>query len=187
MSNSPEQLYASLRNLHYELQKKQTAQWNRSLPFEETLFDRWERAKSLGFGEKSSIYQSSCVYGSVSVGKETWVGPFTILDGAGGLTIGSTCSISAGVQIYSHDSVQWALSGGLAPYDRAAVVIEDCCYVGAQSIIGKGVTIGHHSVIGANSFVSKSLPPYSIAGGTPARIIGQVRITPSGEISLHYE
>ncbi len=78
-------------------------QFSRSLPLADELFDRWERAQFLGFGEGSSIYDSSLVLGDVSVGVKTWVGPFTILDGSGRLKIGDYCNISGGAQLYSHD------------------------------------------------------------------------------------
>src|SRR5688500_12635029 len=99
--------------------------FKRVLPTGELLNDRWEKASYLGFGKKSSVYDSCIVFGDVKVGENTWVGPNTILDGSGGLTIGSNCSVSAGVQIYTHDSVQWAISGGKAPYEYAPVLIED--------------------------------------------------------------
>ena len=38
--------------------------YQRSLPFNETIIDRWERAKKLGFGEETSIYDSSLVFGN---------------------------------------------------------------------------------------------------------------------------
>ncbi len=94
--------------------------WDRDLPLDELLFDRWERARELGFGEGTSIYHSSYVYGDVRVGRGTWIGPFTMLDGTGGLRSG-TLQISSGVQIYTHDTVEWAVSGGDAPYERAPV------------------------------------------------------------------
>ena len=97
--------------------------------------DRWERARTLGFGANASVYASAYVYGDVRVGGDTWIGPFTILDGTGELTIGENCSISAGVQIYTHDSVRWALSGGEAAYERAPVRIGDHCYIGPQTVI----------------------------------------------------
>jgi len=155
--------------------------WNRDLPFEELLFDRWERARSLGFGEGTSIYHNSYVYGDVKVGKNTWIGPLTLLDGGGGLEIGDFCSISTGVQIYTHDSVKWAVSGGEAPYEEAPVKIHDCCHIGANSVIAKGVEIGPHSIIGAGSFVRKTVPPYTIVSGVPAKTIGTVRIE-DGEV-----
>jgi len=105
-------LRAAYDRLHRDMQMR----WKRDLPLEELLFDRWERAHSLGFGEGTSIYHNSHVYGDVRIGRNTWIGPFTILDGTGGgLTIGDHCSISASVQIYTHDSVAWAVSGGKNP------------------------------------------------------------------------
>jgi hypothetical protein len=44
----------------------------------------------------------------------------------GGIAIGHHCSISAGVQIYAHDTVMWALSGGRAAKRTGRVVIGDC-------------------------------------------------------------
>ena len=162
-------------SLYNRLRKRMQEKWHRDLPLEELLFDRWERAQSLGFGEGTSIYHNSYVYGDVKVGKNTWIGPFTLLDGGGGLEIGDFCSISTGVQIYTHDSVKWAVSGGKAPYEEAPVKIHDCCHIGANSVIAKGVEIGPHAIVSAESFVRKSVPPYTIVSGVPAKVIGTVR------------
>lgn len=172
--------------LYRNLQSKMNHQWKRDLPFEELLFDRWSRAKHLGFGKEASIYHNSYVYGKVKVGKKTWIGPFTLLDGTGGLSIGSFCSISAGVQIYTHDTVAWALSGGKAKYDYAPVRIGDQCFIGSQSVIAKGVSIGRCSLIGAGSFVGKDIPAFTIAAGVPARPIGRVTLSKSGQVRLTY-
>ena len=170
------ELLERMRSLHATLRDEMRSRWNRDLPFDELLFDRWERAKYLGFGEGTSVYHSSYIYGDVKVGSNTWIGPMTVLEGSGGLTIGSNCSISAGVKIFTHDSVQWAVSGGKAAYEKAPVTIGDCCYIGSQTVIAKGVTIGAHSVIGACSFVSDDVPPYTIAAGAPCRPRGRVTI-----------
>lgn len=53
--------------------------------------------------------------------------------------------------------------------------IEDEVFIGARSIILKGVTIGKGSVIGAGSVVTKSIPPMVIAAGNPAKIITEIR------------
>jgi acetyltransferase-like isoleucine patch superfamily enzyme len=145
-------------------------QWNRTLPFADYVVDRWQKAQMLGFGEKSSIYDSSLVLGSVTVGKNTWIGPFTLLDGSGGLTIGDNCSISAGVQIYTHDTVAWATSGGEKPPQHAPVSVGDHCYIGPNVIISKGVKIGNRCIIGANSFVNSDVPDDAKAWGTPAKV-----------------
>lgn len=142
----------------------------RVLPFGDYISDRWDKARALGFGEGTSIYDSAHVFGDVTVGRNTWIGPFTILDGSGTLKIGSNCSISAGVQIYSHETVNWAVSGGRAPYDKAPTTIGDNCYIGPNTVVAKGVTIGDGVVVGANSLVLSDLPTGCKAYGSPARI-----------------
>ena len=175
-----DRLVAWLRDLYARLGARMRARWRRHLPFDETVFDRWERARALGFGEGSSVYHNSYIYGDVSVGDHTWIGPLTVLDGSGGgLSIGRYCSISAGVHIYSHNTVKWAVSGGRATYESAPVRIEDCCYIGPQTVIAMGVTVGTRSVIGAGSFVNRDVPPGSIAVGAPCRIIGEVKVVES--------
>ncbi|ABE74402.1 acyltransferase [Psychrobacter cryohalolentis] len=146
--------------------------YNRSLPFGDMIVDRWDKAKLLGFGEGTSIYDSSIVLGEVKVGKDTWIGPNTILDGSGGgLIIGSNCSISAGVQIYTHDTVRKSLSGGKADIDKASTRIGSDCYLGPNTIIVKGVKIGDRVVVGANSLVLKDIPSDCKVFGSPAVII----------------
>jgi len=177
-------LRQALTDVVAELRDDIRARWQRDLPMQELFDDRWERARRLGFGEGSSIYADSYVYGDVSVGPETWIGPQTLLDGSGGLRIGHHCSISAGVQIYTHDTVAWALSGGVAGPERAPVTIGDCCHVGAGTIVMKGVTIGEHSVIGAGAVVNRDIPPYTVAVGVPCRPIGRVEVDADGRVTL---
>jgi len=147
------------------------AAWDRSVPFGDCVVDRWERANQLGFGEGASIYDSALVLSQVTVGRQTWIGPNTVLDGSGGgLEIGEFCSVSAGVQIYTHDTVQWALSGGEKPVERAATSIGNRCYIGPNTVIAKGVEIGDGCVIGAFSLVTKNIPSGSIAYGIPCKV-----------------
>ena len=160
--------------------------WKRVLPLNEMIIDRWEKAEYLEFGKNTSIYDTSLVFGDVRLGQDTWIGPFTILDGSGGLLMGSYCSISAGVQIYTHDTVYWALSGGKQKYTYAPVNIGDCCYIGANTIITKGVSIGSHCMIGANSFVNNDLPNFSVAFGVPVGIVGKVVINRNKEAAIKY-
>jgi carbonic anhydrase/acetyltransferase-like protein (isoleucine patch superfamily) len=172
---NPEQLADLLRALYQRNDEALRARFKRSLSFEDGLFDRWERARRLGFGAGASIYNSALVYGDVTVGRETWIGPWTILDGsAAPLVIGDYCSISAGVHLYTHDTVRWALSGGAAPKRTGPVRVGDCVYIGPQSIVALGVDIGRQCLICSNSFVNRSLAPRSVAAGNPARAIGTV-------------
>ncbi len=155
-------------------QKEVYDKWQRSLPLADYIVDRWTKARVLGFGEGSSIYDSSLVIGEVNVGCNTWIGPFTLLDGSGGLEIGDNCSISAGVQIYTHDTVDWAISGGLEKAKNAPVKIGNNCYIGPNCIIQKGIKIGDGCVIGAQSLVNINIPRMTRAWGSPVQITGKV-------------
>ena len=169
-----ERLLHDLKALWQQRQREVAQRYQRALPFGDYIVDRWEKAQSLGFGAGTSVYDSVVVLGDLRVGSDTWIGPFVVLDGSGGLTIGSHCSISAGVQIYSHDTVEWALSGGTASYTHAPTSIGDNCYIGPCAVVAKGVRIGNRCRIGANSLVLSDIPAGSLAHGTPCRVIGRV-------------
>lgn len=55
--------------------------------------------------------------------------------------------------------------------DDRPIVMEDDVWIGARVILLPSVRAGQGSVIGAGSVVTNDIPPYSIAGGNPARII----------------
>jgi acetyltransferase-like isoleucine patch superfamily enzyme len=141
------------------------------------LTDRWENARACGFGEGSSMYDSALVLGQVTVGRHVWIGPGVVLDGSGGLVIGDYVSISAGVQIYSHHTVQWAVSHGTAATDLAPTRIGSGVYIGPNTVIEMGSSIGDGSVIGAMSLVRGDIPAGSKAWGSPARIVGRVAMS----------
>jgi len=153
------------------LQKGKQKKYNRVLPLSELIVDRDKKARLLNFGKGTTVYDSSCVYGEVTVGENTWIGPNTILDGTGVLKIGSYCSISTGVQIYTHSTDKWVISGGNLPYEYEPVIIEDNCYLGPNVVIEKGIKISKGTIVGANSFVNKSFPPNSKIAGNPAKLI----------------
>lgn len=168
--------YKTLESLHHKLDAHFKNTFDRSLPFNEEISDRWERAKKLGFGEKSSIYDSAFVFGDVKIGKNCWIGPFTIIDGSGGLSIGDNCTISVGVHLYSHDNLKQTLTGGAVEIERSILVIGNNTYIGPQSIIAKGITIGSYCVVAANSFVNSDMENNTIYAGNPAKKIGNVLV-----------
>ena len=118
-------------NITGERREEIRKRYDRVLPFNEEITNRWEKAKFLGFGEETSIYDSAIVMGKVVVGSDTWIGPYTLLDGTGGgLYIGSGCNISAGVQIYTHDTVKACLTGNKGVKETGSVRLGDNTYVG---------------------------------------------------------
>ncbi len=108
------------------------------------------------------------------IGEGTEIGDRTIINVSRKIHIGARCSISWDCDISDTDFHQIFLANGRAPVNFAPVVIEDDVWVGSHCLIGKGVTIGHHSVIGAGSVLRKSVPPYSLVAGNPARRVGQI-------------
>jgi len=63
------------------------------------------------------------------------------------------------------------------PLSSAKVRIEDYVWIGESVCILSGATIGEHAIIGAGSVVKKSIPPYSIAVGNPAKVIKKLNMT----------
>jgi acetyltransferase-like isoleucine patch superfamily enzyme len=160
-----------LRGLLSVLDRYFREEWRRHVSTGDAIIDRWERATGLGFGEGSSVYDSALVIGDVHVGRNTWIGPNTVLDGIGGLTIGDWCSISVGVQIYSHDSIEWAVSGGTQPMQRTPTTIGSKTYIGPNTVVGRGVSIGDRCIVGAASLVLADVPGESVAHGVPAIVV----------------
>jgi acetyltransferase-like isoleucine patch superfamily enzyme len=145
-------------------------QWQRYVPFGDYVADRWERAATYGFGERSSVYDSCLVIGDVRVGEDCWIGPFTVLDGSGGLSVGARTTISAGVQLYTHDSIGRTLSRGETGITRRPTSVGDDCYIGPNVVVAMGVTIGDGAVVGANSLVLDDIPAGAKAYGNPCRV-----------------
>ncbi len=165
LENFSKKMDAYLKHLRKEIKTK----FNRHVSINDLLSNRWETAAFYGFGEGSSCYNNVLIIGDVKVGKNSWIGPNVILDGSGGLEIGDFVSISAGVQIYSHHTVEWSNSLGQKPVQTARTNIGNGVYIGPNSIIQMGVKIGDKSTIGAMSFVNKDIPENSKAHGCPAK------------------
>lgn len=178
--------YEAILGVHKTLDDAFLKNLDRSLPLADTLLDRWDRAKKLGFGKGTSIYDSSVVLGKVNVGANCWIGPFSLLDGSGGLELGDFCTVAAGVQIYTHDNVKETLSSGKFPIERTPVQIGSNVYIAPNAVIVKGIKIGNFTVIGANSLVNKDIPSHSIAIGQPAKVVGKIEFGIEGEIVFNY-
>lgn len=113
------------------------------------------------------------IIGEPIVGEATWIGAFTVIDGSGGLTIGSGCDISSGAQIYTHSTVRRCLSNRTSDIERAPTTIGDRVHIGAGAIVLMGCQIGAGAAVGAGAVVTEGsvIPPGALAVGIPARII----------------
>jgi acetyltransferase-like isoleucine patch superfamily enzyme len=164
-----------IRRLQKKLQKGKIDSFSRRVSLGDLITDRWDNAREFGFGDGTSCYDNVLIIGDVKVGKNTWIGPNVILDGSGGeLVIGDCVSISAGVQIYTHNTVAWSTSLGSSAVSTAPTRIGSGVYIGPNCVVSMGVDIGDHVVIGAMSFVNKDIPSHSKAWGCPARIVGAI-------------
>lgn len=113
-----------------------------------------------------------CDYGfNIEVGDKFYANyNLTILD-VGKVTIGNNVMIAPNVSIYTaghpvhHDARNTMYEYGIA------VTIGSDCWIGGNSVICPGVTIGKGTVIGAGSVVTKDIPANVIAAGNPCRVI----------------
>lgn len=90
------------------------------------------------------------------------------------LTIGDNVKIGACVLLMDTDAHQLNYierRQGKGPIVSIPITIEDDAWIGAHSIVLKGVTIGARSIIGAGSVVTKDIPADCIAAGNPCRVI----------------
>lgn len=124
------------------------------------------------------------IVGEPNIGPGTWIGPFTVIDGSGGLTIGAGCDISSGAQLYSHSSMRRCVSGRQsATVERQATHIGDRVFIGANAVVNMGVRVGDEAVVAAGAVVTQDVPTRTVVAGVPARVIAHV-VLAGGEVRL---
>lgn len=112
----------------------------------------------------------------LEIGENTYIGMNTIMNGyADKITIGTNVSFGANVYLMvdSGPNASNKLQR-LYPVEHGPITIGNHCWIGSESLILPNVTLGDFCIVAANSFVKKSFPPYSIIGGTPAKLIRQM-------------
>jgi len=95
------------------------------------------------------------------LGDKCDIGHGSLLQAAYGIEIGELCEVGPFVYLCTFDTI----GGGI----KGKITMEPGSRVGAHSIVMPGVTIGKNSIIGANSVVTKDVPPNQVWLGSPAK------------------
>ena len=122
----------------------------------------------------------------ITIGRNTFVGKSHLVT-AQKISIGDDVLISWGVTISDHDSHNIAFSKRATDHQdllngrkdwthvrQTPVKICDKAWIGFNAIILQGVTIGEGAVVGAGALVTKDVPPWTIVGGNPAKVIREL-------------
>jgi len=108
--------------------------------------------------------------GTVTICSEVYIGPYCVLYGHGGLTIGRNTMIGAHTVIvpanHSFDRIDVPMN--MQPIRKKGIIIGEDVWIGARCCILDGVQIGKSAVIGAGAVVTKDVDAYAIAFGVPA-------------------
>lgn len=109
---------------------------------------------------------------NITVGKNVFINACCHFQDQGGITLGDNCLVG-------HNVVFATLNHGFAPEERqsmlpAPIVVGRNVWIGSNSTILRGVTIGDNSIIAAGSVVTKDVPANAIVAGVPARFIRSI-------------
>lgn len=131
---------------------------------------------------ESGVFFTGFQEGKIKIGKNSYIGIYSVLDWSGDIEIGNCVHIAGpSVGIWTHTSVFQALSGDKLSDNRkkqvTRVKIEDYVYIGGNSTIYPGVKIKSHSVVLPNTAVNKDVDAYLMVGGSPASPKRKIEIT----------
>jgi len=120
-----------------------------------------ERKVRISTGENARIY----------IGDDTYLGDGTNVLSVKEVNIGRGCAISWHVLFMDTSSHPFAIRGQELRTLIEPIRVEDHVWIGCRAVILKGVTVGEGSVIANNAVVTRDVPPRTLVGGNPARVI----------------
>lgn len=112
----------------------------------------------------------------IRIGENSLIGEMNVLRGQGGITIGNRVYTAPLVQMLAvnhiyQDPHRPMIEQGIT---AQGIVVEDDVWIGAGAIITDGVRVGRGSVVAAGAVVTKDVPPHTVVGGVPARILKEI-------------
>ncbi len=112
-------------------------------------------------------------HAGIRIGKDCLIGEFNVLRGQGGIAIGNKVYTAPLVQILAVDHVYADPARPIVDQGITArgIVIEDDAWIGAGAIILDGVCVGQGAVVAAGAVVAEDVPPHTMVGGVPARVL----------------
>jgi acetyltransferase-like isoleucine patch superfamily enzyme len=110
---------------------------------------------------------------SIAIGQHSLIGEHNVIRGQGGVTIGDRVYTSPFVQIVA---VNHVFDDPTVPFvdqgiTAEGIVIEDDVWIGSGAVITDGVRIGAGAVVAGGAVVTQDVPPHTIVGGVPAKVI----------------
>lgn len=129
-------------------------------------------------GRRSVVESFCCInnaVGDVIIGDNTRIGLHTTVIGP--VEIGSNVNLAQGIVVtaLNHNFTDCTKRIDEQGVSTAKVTIGNDVWIGANATVLPGVTIGNHSVVAAGAVVTKDVPPYSLAGGVPAKILKKLK------------
>lgn len=113
----------------------------------------------------------------IHIGQDSLIGELNVLRGQGGITIGDRVYTSPLVQLLAvnhvvNDPTRPMVDQGIT---AQGITVEDDVWIGAGAILTDGVTIGAGAVVAAGAVVTQDVPPHTVAGGVPARVLKTIQ------------
>ncbi len=132
------------------------------------------RSAGVHFGNKVTLNRYAYVQGGtggVRLGDRVEINNFSIVNGTGGVDIGNDTLIGPGVRIISYQHrIERSATIRSQPVEAKPIHIGRDVWLGANSIILAGVTLGDGAVVAAGAVVRKDVPAYAIVAGVPATV-----------------
>lgn len=126
---------------------------------------------------ESSLFFHNCKnYKNLMIGDNCHIGKDVFFDLKAPIIIEDSVTISMRTTIITHLDVGKSLLKKISfPVTQGQVIFKKGCYVGTNATILHGVTIGEYAMVGAGAVVTKDVPPYTIVGGVPAKVIKKIK------------